>query len=134
AGGGSPAPTVSHPPPAPIAHVLYELDPQTGAVVAEVPIGHPAPPEDVNGPGADRHGITTGQGSVWVTNQGDDTVTRIDAASHRIQTKIGVTSPNAVAVGADTVWIANDDGAITSIDPGSGAATRIALPGTLNEP
>jgi len=133
-GNGSPAPTPSRSAASPLPHVLYELDPQTGAITAQIPIGHPAAPEDASGPGGSRHGITTGQGSVWVTNQTDDAVTRIDAASHTVSKAIEASSPNAVVSGSDVVWVANDNGAVTSIDPSSNAPTRVALPTAVAKP
>jgi class 3 adenylate cyclase/DNA-binding beta-propeller fold protein YncE len=131
--GGRPAPGPTHRASAPLAHALFELDPQTGRILAQVPIGHPATRDGPGSPGPAPHGVATGQSSVWVTNQRDDSVTRVDAASHAV-TAIHATSPNAVAIGADAVWVADDTGGVTSIDPLTNAATRVDLPTGLVEP
>jgi YVTN family beta-propeller protein len=55
---------------------------------------------------------------VWVTNNGDDTVTRIDAGS--LNTTIIETGngPKGVAVGAGAVWVADSIAStVTRIDP-----------------
>ena len=55
---------------------------------------------------------------MWVTNSGDDTITRIDAGSLVTRT-IGVgDSPYRIAVGGGAVWVANrNDSTLTRIDP-----------------
>jgi YVTN family beta-propeller protein len=63
-------------------------------------------------------GIAVGQGAVWVADQGDDTVTRIDLSTGSAATITVGHGPTGIAVGADAVWVANsDDGTLMKIDP-----------------
>ncbi|MEA2497654.1 MAG: hypothetical protein QOH26_59 [Actinomycetota bacterium] len=53
--------------------------------------------------------VTTGAGAVWVANSADDTVVRIDPATAEVVERIDLGSggnPVAVAVSADSVWVA----------------------------
>jgi virginiamycin B lyase len=67
-------------------------------------------------------GVTTGFGSVWVTDVVDDVVIRVDPSSGEVQDEIPVgTSPTAIATGEGAVWVTNfGDGTLTRIDPDSG--------------
>ena len=76
-----------------------------------------------NGPSA----IATGAGAVWVTDDTDNTVARIDPASANAVT--GTTpvgrGPTAVATGGGAVWVANtQDDTVYRVDPGSAAVTH----------
>jgi YVTN family beta-propeller protein len=66
--------------------------------------------------------IAVGEGSVWIANAGDDTVSQVDPASHSVIDTIDVgRSPTGVAVGAGSVWVANSgERSVTRIN----AATR----------
>jgi YVTN family beta-propeller protein len=68
-------------------------------------------------------GVTVGDGSVWVTNRGDDTVSRIDADTGRVvgdPIHVG-DSPSGIRVGEGYVWVANQaDDTVSRIDPDSG--------------
>jgi len=59
---------------------------------------------------------------VWVTNQSDDTVNRIDPATGKVTRKVQVGGhPDGIAVGPHAVWVANgEDGTVTQIDPATG--------------
>jgi YVTN family beta-propeller protein len=51
-------------------------------------------------------GITTGHGAVWVANQGDGTVTRVDPESGEVVATIPVgESPWEVVVEAGSIWV-----------------------------
>jgi DNA-binding beta-propeller fold protein YncE len=69
---------------------------------------------------------------VWVTNNGEDTLTRIDSGSLNT-VAIGVgRGPKGVAVGAGGVWTANAvDSTVSRIDPQinrpAGEAVTVAL-------
>ena len=84
------------------------VDPKTGDVVADVPIG--------GRPVA----IAVGAGAVWVANGDDQTVVRIDPHSRKVVKTIGGLGTNVsdVAVGFGGVWVAGgNDGTLTRIDP-----------------
>ena len=66
-----------------------------------------------------RSGSPTARGAVWVTNNGDDTVTRIDSGSLNTRDHPGrARARRAIAVGAGAVWVANSIAStVTRIDP-----------------
>jgi streptogramin lyase len=77
-------------------------------------------------------GIAYGRGSVWVTNFGDDTITRIDGGSLNTVAIPAGRGPKGVSVGAGAVWAVNSvDSTVTRIDPQTsrpaGPAFRVAL-------
>jgi DNA-binding SARP family transcriptional activator/streptogramin lyase len=88
------------------------VNPKTGEVVADVPIG--------GRPVA----IAIGAGGVWVANADDQTIVRIDPKSRKVVKTIGGLGTNIsdVAVGFNSVWVAGgNDGTLTRIDPGLNA-------------
>jgi YVTN family beta-propeller protein len=87
--------------------------------------------------------IAAGAGSVWVANEADGTVTRIDPTT-LVTTTIPVGhGPDAVSVGADGVWVANSgDNAVVRIDLSTNAVAGtvpagnnpdavLAMPGSI---
>ena len=63
--------------------------------------------------------IAVGEGSIWVSNADEGTVTRIDAKTRTVVQTIDVgNGPAGIAVGAGFVWVANSlDGTVSRIDP-----------------
>ncbi|MBA3688841.1 MAG: hypothetical protein H0W81_08440 [Chloroflexi bacterium] len=58
-------------------------------------------------------GIAVGEGAVWVTNAGSNTVLRIDPNTHAVVDRIDVgLSPAGIAIGGGSIWVA-DSGART---------------------
>ena len=88
--------------------VLHRVDASAGRVTGQVKL--PLVP----------HQVAFGDGAVWATATRDDTVLRVNAASHAI-TPIRVgNGPIGIAFGAERVWVANgQDGTVSSIDPQS---------------
>jgi DNA-binding beta-propeller fold protein YncE len=78
-------------------------------------------------------GITYGRGAVWVSNNGDDTVTRIDAGSlNTVPIRVG-RGPKGISVGAAGVWTANAfDSTVTRIDPQTNRVSRRAIKVAIN--
>ena len=75
-------------------------------------------------PGRQLSGRHRGRASgVWVANQGDGTVDRIDAVTGEV-TKRGIqvgARPGGIAASAGAVWVANgEDGTVQRIDPATG--------------
>ena len=64
-------------------------------------------------------GIAFGDGSVWVANSLDGTVSRIDPATNRVTATIPVgEGPDGIAVGSGAVWVSGEfSEAIARIDP-----------------
>ncbi|MDQ2910845.1 MAG: winged helix-turn-helix domain-containing protein [Actinomycetota bacterium] len=83
------------------------VNPKTGRVVADVPIG--------GRPVA----IAVGSGGVWVANADKQTIVRIDPKSKKVVTTIGLgTDVSDVAVGFGSIWVAGGNGGtLTRIDP-----------------
>ena len=106
-----------------VAPAVVAVDPQTNHVVASIRVGS----RPVS--------IATGEGSVWVGDARDFTVTRIDPATRQVTKTIGIGAPAIdLAVGAGAVWVATGGfGAIVQIDPDLGAATdtiELGAPGS----
>jgi YVTN family beta-propeller protein len=74
--------------------------------------------------------IAVEDGSVWVANAGDNTVSQINPrTTSPVHTFTVGDRPSAVTVGADAVWVANEsDDSVIRIDIASGALRTIALP------
>jgi YVTN family beta-propeller protein len=93
---------------------LYRVNRATGAVVAKIRVP------------AGTVGVAVGAGSVWLTNQLTDSVTRIDPKTNQVVGAIPVgREPLAVAVGDGSVWTANAlDRTVSRIDPSKGAVVQ----------
>jgi YVTN family beta-propeller protein len=91
---------------------VARVDPESDEVVAKVPVGN------------DPSSIATGLGGVWIADDVDNTVTRIDPASANAvtaTTPVGQ-GPAALAAGEGAVWVANtQDDAVARIDPRTAA-------------
>ena len=106
---------------------LIKLDPETGAVLAEVPVTPKSPP---------KHGIVetwwvaAGGDSLWVVNANWDRVTRVDVATATVVASIPVPVqiPFGVAWYRGAAWVAGA-GKIVRIDP---APDKAAGPVTLS--
>jgi class 3 adenylate cyclase/streptogramin lyase len=105
-GGGGPALTRLEP------NSVGRIDPSAGAFVETFPVGE------------DPTGVAIGEdGDVWVINQGDSTVTRIDPGPGEVtpgKSTLGI--PTGVAAGEGAVWITNgfgsqNDTQVVVVDP-----------------
>jgi class 3 adenylate cyclase/streptogramin lyase len=110
------------------AHALLRLDPHSGAVRALFALGDPQPPPPLNPggslfPGPGPRSITTGEGSIWVTNGGSDSVLRVDPISGDARVIPVSGGPVDVAVGQRGVWVISANGDLTRIDPGTNETT-----------
>lgn len=92
---------------------VARIDASTNKVVARVPTGRwPV-------------GATAGDGSVWIVNRDDNTVTRIDPESNRVLATIRVgRKPVGVEAGEGSIWVTNSGGGTVSrIDPKTNVVT-----------
>ena len=86
---------------------LAVLDPDGGSIASHVEAGA--------APGA----VTAGSDAVWVSNPGDNSVSRIDLSTHAVRQTIPVgNGPAGIASGGGAVWVANGlEGTVSRIDP-----------------
>jgi branched-chain amino acid transport system substrate-binding protein len=101
------------------------------AVASIDPSGHVDSYTDV---GASPSNVTVGEGSVWVLNADDQTVSRIDPETREVLKTFSTgQTPTDIAVGAGAVWIGNAPArsadiaytaSISRIDPQSSVVTR----------
>ncbi len=94
---------------------IARVDPRRRRVADTIPVG--------NSPAS----IATGAGGVWVADDNDNSVTRIDpAGANAVMAPIAVgQGPSAIAVGEGAVWVANtQDDTVSRIDPGTAAVTE----------
>jgi DNA-binding SARP family transcriptional activator/ABC-type branched-subunit amino acid transport system substrate-binding protein/streptogramin lyase len=96
------------------SETLLRLNPETGAVVAELELGRPL------------NGVAAGLGSVWAVSGPEATVIEVDPRAGRIVAEIELVAlpdsaspfPIAVDVGEGAVWALNGNTAtVTKIDP-----------------
>jgi YVTN family beta-propeller protein len=94
------------------------IDPESGDVVAAVPVGiRPGP-------------VTVGIGSIWVGNVDDRSLTRIDPARRAAAATISLDrrTPTGLAVGAGSVWVAHGrSGELSRVEPRFGEIARVVV-------
>jgi YVTN family beta-propeller protein len=97
------------------ANHIGVIDPATNEIVAEVPVGiRPGP-------------IAAGEGSIWVGNLQDRTLTKIDPAQRTATATFTLESrtPTGIAVGLGAVWVAHGlRGELSRVDPQFGQVTE----------
>jgi DNA-binding SARP family transcriptional activator/streptogramin lyase len=95
------------------------VDPDTGRVLGEVPLGgRPS-------------GLAVGLGSVWVGNVDDETLLRVNPRTRRVVETIGLgAAPTELAVGGGSVWVLSlEANALLQVDPSINQAVEtIPLP------
>jgi YVTN family beta-propeller protein len=97
---------------------LTRIDPDSGRHLGSVDVG--------NDPSA----IATGAGSIWVANNADGTVTRIDPTTLVPSTFPVGHGPAGIAVDAAGVWVANaGDNTLVRIDPDTNVVTSTTTVG-----
>ncbi len=91
-----------------LSNQLTAVDAASDKVIASVPVG-PKP-----------RFLTASAGSIWTLNQGDGTVTRVNAKTRRVTAtiKAGIPGPGGeMCFGAGAVWATVFDVPLTRIDP-----------------
>jgi DNA-binding SARP family transcriptional activator/streptogramin lyase len=109
--GGSEAVTV-------LANSVAVIDPTTGRITADVPIG------------GQPVAMTLGGGSLWVANADDQTVIRINPRTRKVEDTIGGLGNDLsdLAFAFGSVWVAGgNDGTLTRIDPGDRGIRQVDL-------
>ena len=93
---------------------VLRIDPETGRVTRTIPLKYA---------GGAASGVAFGEGAVWAAGAGDGAVSRIDPEENGVVARIDVgeggrgAAPNAVAVGAGSVWVGTRDEGLARIDP-----------------
>jgi DNA-binding beta-propeller fold protein YncE len=73
--------------------------------------------------------LVAGSGAVWVANEDNGTVVRVDPAEEVVSRTYDVGGrPSGLALGAGAVWVASEDG-IARIDPGTDEVRSLSLGG-----
>ena len=112
-----------------VSRGLVRVDAASGAVVARIDLG------------GRPWGVATGGGGVWVANEDDGTVTRVDPITNAIVWRVRldeapglIASPVGVAIGGGSVWAAdNASDKIWRLDPATGAILGVAHVGDAHE-
>jgi YVTN family beta-propeller protein len=93
------------------------IDPRTNKLVASIPVGKT--------PAA----IASGFGSIWVANQDENTITRIDATTRKVTDVIGGITGTAVdiAAGSGSVWVTTLEGQLFRINPELNSSSLMPL-------
>jgi YVTN family beta-propeller protein len=81
------------------------IDPQTNEVTAQIPVGRTPT------------SVSFGEGAVWVLNADDQTISRIDPQSKRVETFGTGTLPTDLAAGVGAVWVGNGSRPTTLLSP-----------------
>jgi DNA-binding beta-propeller fold protein YncE len=80
--------------------------------------------------------VAAGSDSVWVLNRNTATVTRIDARTRGVTATIAIgvdRVPNALATDGRSVWVANEDGTLSRIDPATASPTSLWVGESLRQ-
>ena len=96
------------------------IDSSGGRMGAPVSVGSPA-------------GLAYGDGSVWAVNSAEDTLSRINPATHAVVQTIPVGSaPTAVTVTGEDVWVTNSgDATVSEINTASNTVVQTILVGNV---
>jgi YVTN family beta-propeller protein len=81
------------------------IDPRTNEVTAQIPVGRTPT------------SVSLGEGAVWVLNADDQTISRIDPQTKRVETFGTGTLPTDLAAGAGAVWVGNGSRPTTLLKP-----------------
>jgi YVTN family beta-propeller protein len=99
------------------------IDPKTNKVVGYVNVG--------NRPDA----VAVGEGGVWVANEDDKTLSRVDPKDHNVQTIRLDATATGLAVGLEAVWVAHGYvGTVSRVDPQYYGIETIRPPFSRNAP
>ena len=89
-------------------NILTAVDASTGKVLESFPIG------------SKPRFLSSGGGSVWVLNQGDGSVSRVDEKTRKIEGRVQVGIPGIggdLVYAADQLWIASFGFPLSRVDP-----------------
>ena len=91
---------------------VLQIDPKTNRLIGDsIPVGQYA------------WSVVVGQGSVWVSNPNDDSISRIDPVTNQVNATLRVPCPWGLAISKTNLWVAHTGRvsicgyAITSLTP-----------------
>jgi YVTN family beta-propeller protein len=86
---------------------LWRIDPTTAKVLARIDVGSVPV------------GSAVGLGAVWVANTFDQSVSKIDPRTNKVDKtiNIGHSQPTWFTIADDAVWVQNEDATVSRIDP-----------------
>jgi hypothetical protein len=105
---------------------LVKVDIVHDRVVADLPVRSP-------------HGLSAGDGSIWVASFADDTLLRIDPASAEVEATIRLRLPFGASAGdraflpfeldatGDAVWVSSGRAAVARLDPGTNRVVDVVV-------
>jgi DNA-binding beta-propeller fold protein YncE len=97
---------------------VWRLDPDSGRVLAKVPVGRL--------PGA----MAVEGESVWVVNARDSTISRIDAGTNRVETYDVASEPGGMVAANGSIWLTHPrNGTVSRIEPDSGRSVAVISSG-----
>jgi serine/threonine-protein kinase len=98
----------------PRTSALQRIDPRTNEVVATIPVA------------VQSRLVTTGGGSVWAANAGENRLFRIDPSTNAVVQTIETVNPRGLGYGDGELWVLNsDDGIVTRFDATTGAPAEV---------
>ncbi len=108
---------------------VVRLDPETGAIQGEIPIGAPRPPGQTFRRSPILTDAVAGEGSVWVVDSLQGGVWQIDPLKNSVKRTIQVgAGARFASLGLGSLWVANPaDGTVTRIDPSGQIISRIKV-------
>jgi serine/threonine protein kinase/DNA-binding beta-propeller fold protein YncE len=106
-GSGRPGRPSTKPTIVPKVDSLQRIDPNTNKLTATI-----------GGAGSNPTAMAVGSGGVWVGSSDDGTVSEVDPKRDAVRAvSVKSAGPNAIAIGAGEVLVANEDGTLKAIDP-----------------
>jgi class 3 adenylate cyclase/DNA-binding beta-propeller fold protein YncE len=99
-------------------HVIWAVDAASVRIIS-----------DIQGVGS-ISGVCFGFGSLWVSDESGDRVLRIDPSSRLTLATIpmaGGTGPQAIAAGAEGIWVVGRNRSVTHIDPATNAVAGVPV-------
>jgi YVTN family beta-propeller protein len=103
--GGGPSKPSTKPTIAPKVDSLQRIDPKTNTLVNTIGVG--------SNPSA----VGVGGRYAWVGSEEDQSVLRIDPKTNQVSPLVTSPGPTSIAAGMGAVFVANNDGTLTRIDP-----------------
>jgi streptogramin lyase len=107
---------------------LWVVD-RGGSQLISVDPADPATQEGKN-VGENPKGVVVDDGSVWVANTDSGNVDHFTTGGEELDPVIVDGHPRLMAAGFDRIWVANENGYVSAIDPATDDVEKIEVPGS----